>query len=120
MGVGQYCCKHPFQRPSTQYTKSMRAFLSPPVRYMAQLLYLRSPPSPSICVSLPCPLGCRGLMHFEQTRAKDDAGTAGAGGVFGKTVDLHRGKKVRLRLDPRMRDTVWASRKGGRRVGGDG
>eukprot|EP00903_Cladosiphon_okamuranus_P006839 g6661.t2 len=40
----------------------------------------------------------RGLMHFEQTRAKDDAGAAGAGGGGGggggKTVDLHRGKKV--------------------------
>ncbi|CAN0519457.1 unnamed protein product, partial [Ectocarpus sp. 12 AP-2014] len=37
----------------------------------------------------------RGLMHFEQTRGKDDAAAAGEGGAGGKTVDLHRGKKVK-------------------------
>lgn len=53
-----------------------------------------------LAVPCPCPalpgsiLGGRGLMHFEQTRVKDDAGGAGAAGAGGNTVDLHRGKKV--------------------------
>ena len=38
-------------------------------------------------------------MHFEQTRAKDDGGAAGAG-VGSKTVEFHRGKKVKVSSDP--------------------
>ncbi|CAN0198104.1 unnamed protein product, partial [Scytosiphon promiscuus] len=36
----------------------------------------------------------RGLMHFEQTRTKDDAAAGGGASGGGKTVDLHGGKKV--------------------------